>query len=122
MKKNFLKLILLSLILTIVFSSCEKEKVCGVDNPQKDLPWLKEFIDVVGSNAQAGFSHHVKIYQCTYRNGIGFLIEPCVGCPDAGFLLVNCEGKCLCNLWGFTGDSCTEYNIDFKRKKLIWKN
>ena len=65
MNKHLLKLIVLNLILITVLSSCQKEKVCGVNNPKKDLPWLKEFIE--------GFERgHARIYQCTYRDGTVF--------------------------------------------------
>jgi hypothetical protein len=121
MKTHFLKLMAFVLILIPILSSCEKELVCGVKNPVKDLPWLKETVHGIKRDILAGFSHHVKIYQCTYRDGDGFLLDMCVKCPDAGYLLTNCEGENLCVMWGETGDPCTEYKVDFDNKQLIWK-
>jgi len=122
MKRIFSILLMLTMLCQIAcFSSCQKEKGCNVKNPKKDLPWLKEFIDGIENDAQAGFSRHVKIYQCTYRDGIGFLVYPCVGCPDAGYTFVNCDGVALCGGGGISGkDTCSELNI--KKKKLIYNH
>ena len=88
---------------------------CEFDNPLTDLPWLKDIIDVWKQNGW-----HSIIYQCTYKDGIGFLMEPCVGCPDVGYNFVNCEGVVLCSGGGFLGkDNCSEFNIDFENRKLI---
>jgi hypothetical protein len=98
-----------------------KEKICNVDNPLQDLPWLKQFIDEI-KDIESGYDvPHMRIYQCTYKDGTGFLINDCVGCPDAGLNLVNCEGTSLCVLYGLAGDPCTEFEIDFESMKLIWE-
>jgi hypothetical protein len=112
------KLILVSLIFITCLSSCQKEKVCGVTNPKKDLPWLKERISGFKKDQ---LNINSKVYQCAYRDGTGFLIEYCVGCPDAGYILTNCEGENLCVMWGVSGDPCEEYCVDFENKELIWK-
>jgi hypothetical protein len=97
------------------------QKVCNVDNPLTDLPWLKEIIDGFEKDAGAGYKGHARIYQCNYKNGVGFLLEMCVGCPDAGYWLRSCEGESLCIIGGFAGDRCTEFDVDFENKKLIWE-
>jgi hypothetical protein len=96
---------------------CNNEKACNVENPLRDLPWLKQFINEV-KDTESG---HKRIYQCTYKDGTGFLINNCVGCPDAGLNLVNCDGTSLCVLYGLAGDPCTEFEIDFESMKLIWE-
>ena len=100
-----------------LFFSCQKEYVCDVKNPKTDLPWLKESIDRVEYDAQGGFSHYVKIYQCSYRDGTGFLYE-----SNLGSSFVNCEGVHLCgsNI-GINPQfkSCSEFNIS-KKRKLIY--
>jgi len=108
------------------FSGCKEktpiQTVCGVENPLTDLPWLKDLIDGFEKDAEAGYKNHVRIYQCTYKDGIGFLLEPCVGCPDAGYIFQNCEGVTLCSGGGFLGGyNCPELNIDFVNKILIWE-
>ena len=92
-----------------------------IKNPLPDLPWLKEIIDGFEKDAEAGYKQHARIYQCSYRDGIGFLLELCVNCPDFGYWLKSCEGESLCVMWGIAGDSCTEFDVDFKNKELIWE-
>jgi len=116
--KFFKCLIVVGLFLLIYLSSCQKEQVCGVNNPIKDLPWLNQLTKDV---RQGGLKYRVNIYQCSYRDGTGFLINMCaVGCYDAGLQLKNCEGENLCLMWGEGGYPCTEFNIE--KTKLIWKN
>ncbi|MDR3062170.1 MAG: hypothetical protein LBU57_08675 [Dysgonamonadaceae bacterium] len=125
MKQRILKLSVLALLLAGTVScgnddSNPKIKVCNVENPLTDLPWLKKFIDESKQGHQVS---RMKIYQSSYDDGkIGFLIDICEGCPDAGLLLTNCEGENLCVLGGLAGDLCTDFKIDFENKKLIWKN
>ena len=108
---------------TTLYAKWELIKICNVDNPLTDLPWLKEIIDEFEKNAATlGYNPHARIYQCTYKDGIGFLLEMCVGCPDTGYSFRNCEGEILCEGGGLSGeDSCPELNIDYENKKLIWE-
>ena len=95
---------------------------CKFDNPLTDLPWLKELVERAEKNAESGFMRHARIYQCAYESGIGFLLEMCVGCPDAGYSFRNCKGEVLCGGGGYSGeDNCSEFNIDFENRKLIWE-
>ena len=94
---------------------------CKFENPLTDLPWLKEIVDGWEAESVAGNPPHARIYQCTYRDGIGFLLEPCVGCADFGYELTNCDGELLCIMWGFAGNPCTEFNVDFENKTFIYE-
>jgi len=117
MKKTILVLVVLVIISN--FISCQKEQVCGVDNVLTELSWLKEYIDLVEYDAQGGFSRQVKIYQCSYRDGVGFLFESKIG---SGFL--NCEGERLCGSGiGINPQfiSCEEFYLS-KKRKLIYKH
>ena len=98
-----------------------KEELTIVENPLTDLPWLKRQVDDFVKDSDAGFKHHVRVYQCAYAGGTGFLLELCVGCPDAGYLLKSYEGESLCVLWGIAGDPCAELAVDFENKKLLWE-
>jgi hypothetical protein len=94
---------------------------CEFENPLTDLPWLKEIVDELEKDAEAGYKQHARIYQCCYKEGIGFLFELCVDCPDFGYWLKNCEGESLCVMWGHAGDPGTEFGVDFENKELIWE-
>jgi hypothetical protein len=119
MKQNFFKLMQLFLILITCLSSCQKEKVCGVENPLTDLPWLKE---IKQNASRERFKQRVRIYQCSYSEGTGFLLDMCVGCDDSGLWLNNCDGEILCIMFGHAGDPCTEFNVDYENMKLLWMN
>jgi len=118
------KLIIIFAIIVNIFgiSACKKSGACDVNKPLDDLPWLKEMVEGLEKKKKMKRPHHVKIYQCNYRDGIGFLEDPCIECPDMGYWLRNCEGEVLCIMWGLDGNPCAEYNIDFKKKKLIYKS
>jgi hypothetical protein len=119
---RFLKFILLGYSLVVLLSCGKNKTVCDVEHPLTDLQWLEELTTTYVENKQNGFYSHVKIYQCTYDNKArtGFLIDNCVGCPDAGYSLYDCEGNNLCVMWGVTGNDCKEFDVDFENKKLIW--
>ena len=96
------------------------ELACNVDNPLTDLPWLKDIIDGFEKEAEEGYVPSAKVYQCTYKDGAGFLIEPCVECLSSGYIFTNCEGTTLCEMKELDEYPCPELNINFKNKKLIW--
>jgi len=105
----------------IINQNAAQDPECSFDSPLTDLLWLKEFIDGLEKDAEAGFKNHARIYQCHYKDGIGFLLEICVGCPDFGYWLTNCAGEELCIMWGHSGKSCSEFDVDFENKILIWE-
>ena len=129
MKRTFVLIIVITTLCLVVFAAtgCDKSKVtpmsCNVDNPLTDLPWLKEIVDGFEYDAATfEYNPHARIYQCSYKGGIGFLLEMCVECPDAGYSFRDCEGVVLCSGGGFSGeDNCSELNIDSENKKLIWE-
>ena len=85
-----------------------------------DLLWLKK---IKKDAKQHPKLYCVKIYQCSYKDGTCFLIEPnCKNCNDIGTKIANCEGEILCIFGGYDGALCTELNVDFDNMKLIWKD
>lgn len=125
MKKAVL---LLSILCCFILSSCKEEEnnpvviTCSCENPLKDLPWLKTMVNGFVQDSIAGINHHVRIYKCIYQtNKTGFLIEPCVDCPDAGLDLRDCKGNHLCTMWGFTGSNCPEYKVNFDDAVIIYE-
>jgi hypothetical protein len=95
-------------------------QICIFDNPLTDLVWLKQYVERVENLSNNGTKQYIRIYQCTYKYGIGFLIEPYDGI-DVGYDLHDCEGKYLCTMWGFTGNPCSQFTVDFKNKELIYE-
>lgn len=91
-----------------------------IDDSLPDLPWLKETIEEYRNRIEAGYFEHVRIHQCTYRDGIGFLLNSCIECMDVGFGLIDVEGKFLCSDGGWV-NTCGDYNVDYANTKLIWE-
>jgi len=118
--KFFTCLTVIGLFLLISLSSCQKEKICDVTNPLRDLPWLKE-IKKNGYIYPKGMYRN--IYQCTYNNGIdGFYIEPCVNCQDYIASLFSCEGTVLFDLQEIINYKIYHEEWNVEDKKLIWTN
>jgi len=128
MKSKILIFMVFLMVFTTSFSTCKKEndipieKVCDVENPLKDLPWLKEIVDrLIEEDKTSFFKPHARIFQCNYIEGTGFLLEMNVASPDGGYYFRNCEGEHLCFVGGVAGFSCKEFDIDFKNIKLIYE-
>jgi len=109
-------------------SYLQNQEGCAFENPLTDLLWLKKIIDEYEADAAWAITQgrqppHARIYQCTYKDGIGFLLEMCVGCPDFGYKFLNCEGVNLCSVGGLADNpvSCDGFDIDFDNKTLIWE-
>jgi hypothetical protein len=116
------KLYLFLLAMCLIGTACKEdkpqeiEKICNVDNPLTDLPWLKAKIDEINSLVQDTIKRRfVDIYQCEYNNGeTGFLINEGFTHP-----FYSCNGDIICKLGGLTEESCPELNI--VSYKLIWE-
>jgi len=129
MKTNILKLTVLLLVLAGIFSCTKKEETIKIeheayleylDNSFPHLPWLKKIIDEHRNAIEAGGLNHATIHRCRYKDGIGFLLNRCVECMDLGAELIDVEGKFVCSSGGWV-NSCREFDIDYKNKKLIWE-
>lgn len=127
MKKLFQIVILLSLMLT----ACKKDKTdihfvydgpchCNVENPLEDLEWLHNTAEEFESMRDQQWA---SISICTYDSiKQGFIINPCVQCPDGMQSFVDCEGNQLGNLGGFAGIPLSTYNIDPSSVREIYRN
>jgi len=111
MKRSFLILLIALIGLN---SSCEKSasQLCGGDDPEKSLPWLKNEIERL-STSQFCYSFS----RSTYKNQTVFILANCDPNVDSIPFLYDCDGNKL-NLTvedyqnlNFTGDI-----------ELIWKN
>lgn len=154
---SILKHATITLLLIASFSSCKekecpceeiinlpKEKICNVDNPLTDLPWLEKIV-----SDRKEFRNSIRIYLVTYKEGSGFLQEFVLDCCELfggcdcdgiSHYFRNCEGYVLCDIegmWGATPEQlyrlsnspnfynreCREENleIDFETMKLIYE-
>ena len=93
---------------------------CEYNNPSTELSWLEAYTKAFKRNVEDGTMQHVRIYQCSYKYGTGFLFELHAENPKYGYMLRNCAGTPLCTEYS-TADSCEEYDIDYESKKLIWE-
>ena len=91
-----------------------REEPCDFNNPLTDLPWLKEIVDA----AEAGATEYLRIYQCDYRDGIGFLMELFSEASEFEYSFRNCKGVVLCEDEGI---ACPKLNINFENKELMWE-
>ena len=103
-------------------TSDDENKVCKVNDPLTDLPWLKAVINENEQTTQ-GERSLMRIYQCSYKDGTGFIVELCTSCSDSQSSLFNCEGIHLCDKEGIAGNifTCKEFNIIDSSIKLIYE-
>lgn len=94
-------------------SACEKSdsQLCGGEDPDKSLPWLKAEIQRLSSSTLCN-----SISRSTYKNQTVFIFATCDPFVDSKRLLYDCEGSEL-NL------SDEDYrNLNFTGEiELIWK-
>lgn len=113
----------------LLLSGCEKDKNnrhfdydgpchCGATNPLEDLEWLHN------TAAQFdGLPNWASISICTYDSTKqGFIINPCVNCPDGMQSFTDCEGNKLGALGGIAGIPLSTYNIDPASVREIYRN
>ena len=129
MKKLLFFIPLSAVLLCLLFTACQKDKIrfdydgpchCGVENPLEDLEWLH---DIAEEFEQMRDKQWASIYICTYDSTKqGFIINPCVNCPDGMQLFTDCEGKTLGSLGGFAAVPLSDYIIDPTSVREIYRN
>jgi len=103
-----------------------KEKVCDIDNPLTDLPWLKEYIDgreydkKVFKQKEQKSPYQVSIYLCSYKDGIGFLIDQS-RISSLYPYLKDCKGRYITHGEQNIQYICEEWGIDYENKQLIFE-
>jgi hypothetical protein len=95
-----------------------------VDNPlSPDNPWsfwLRKYIEDCPKRCETS----VKIYQCNYRDGVGFIFDYVdLGYYDVDDFLGNpvCDSQCTSEDPKYQYCNCKYYDIDYESKVLIWE-
>ena len=129
MRKTFFIAIALVAVTMLMFSACKKDKSvlhfdyegpchCGVENPLEDLEWLHRTAESFESTTQ-----WATISICVYDSARqGFIVNPCVQCPDGMQSLFDCQGNLMGNLGGIAGIPLSTYNIDPASVREIYRN
>lgn len=112
MNKNLILLISMLIIVSLL-SSCKKQSIlCGGNDPDKNLPWLKQEIQRLSTLNSCN-----SISRSTYKEQTVFILSSCEPNASSIPLLFNCDGNQL-NL------SAADYqDLKFTGSiELIWKS
>jgi hypothetical protein len=125
-----MKKVFLILLIATSFYGCKKESClddCQVENPARDLPWLKKIIDLHTADPNSTYTEaaypKAEIVSYTYQGQTVFLLDLCVQCPDSQSWVANCQGEAICEFGGITGkNTCPDFSQKAVEKEVIWKN
>jgi hypothetical protein len=92
--------------------SSPRQTPCSVNNPARDLPWLKEKVGAL----RAQDSSYEYIQQATYRGQTVFVFENC--CPHCNTIVpvYNCRGELICTLYS---KECPDFADEVKDRTTI---
>jgi hypothetical protein len=106
--------IILLVAVTAFSSGCQKSSspLCGGEDPEKTLPWLKEMTDTLNTS-----SFCYAISRATYKNQTAFILTTCDPYVDSLPLLYDCDGNKL----NLTADDYRELKFTGVIEP-IWRN
>ena len=114
------KTVLLFLFIFFIgVGSCKKEPcACGVDNPEVNISWLKNRVDLFFC---------LEVYKLIFEDKEYIVVSDCPG-PDAMAVFYDCEGNKICKYGGMNpgGENCfmpIGFTFEFyeAHKELIFK-
>jgi hypothetical protein len=121
MKKFLTAPVFLVSICMMLVLSCEKdeyENTCGVDDPVKELSWLKDQIETV-EMMNPEYSRYYYIKMAAYKGETVFITGNCNPFADSVFIVYNCNGEMI----GYLGYSEDYVNPDLlKNEIVIWQS
>lgn len=111
-------LIICSIFLFLACINSEEfngKSACGVDNPVKDLAWLKNEIEQRENNESVDWQYHF-ILQAVFEKQDIFIDANC--CPNCNsiYVVYNCSGESI----GFIGDEKFSFDL-LSKGTVIWK-
>lgn len=115
-----MKIALNVLVALLVLQSCSDDDdmirpACGVDNPAKEISWLRAEID----NREANITEDTKycyITQAEYKGQTVFVYQDCNPLIDKGIPILDCDGNWI--------DRTEENRFalrDLENQIIIWK-
>jgi hypothetical protein len=114
-------LLLLLPALVLMAFSCETTEetgltnTCSVTNPARDLPWLREQIQVL----ERQDSSVVTIYQAEYKGETVFIFDTCCINCNTVVPVYNCKGEIICSNAG--SPDCVDFTDTIRNKLVIGK-
>lgn len=116
---------LFTLCLFLVFLSCNKDSGpvadCGCENPQKDLPWLKELIDKANTDDTGNYKG--TIWLLNYKGQDMFVTDMMMGSGGSLYHFFDCSGKKI--VWENTkdkNDTLALFTQKLKSSRVIYTN
>lgn len=114
-----MKTVVSILLISAFFLACSGKgsstnAACGVDNPIKDLAWLKAYVDETEDSSQE-LSKYFYVLKGIYNEETVFIFDNC--CPFCNTIVpvYDCEGKSL----GFLNDKVNRSEI--KHTEIIYQ-
>lgn len=106
--KKYLFLFVCSMLLFSCYDD-EGPSVCGVENPVRDLVWIKEGIK---SASNPSYSEYSYLMQATYQGKTVFFFGYCDPLANWALIVKDCDGNRVEGEISFS---------DLKDQKVIWK-
>lgn len=129
--KTKLQFLLMAIMLnactsTAVVEPTEYHAACGVNDPAKNLPWLKDLIGKAEADKSTGAykgNYIGQIYQTTWRNQDAFWTNFMMGSGGIYARLYACDGhQIILNSMDPSATEIEEMNKTINKDKLIYTN
>jgi len=106
MKLGNLSLLLLSMLIFLVLSSCQKEtKPCNTNDPVRDFDWLEAHIDSIDREPCIIEAH---IFE--YRGNQTIYVRGCSELDESSYLF-DCSGALMCEFNAFGSvNTCPDFD------------
>src|SRR5512133_1322914 len=97
-----MKLIFVIILIAFILiqDSCKKDSsiACGVKNPQENLSWLNQRLDL--RSPEPGIIACTEVYYLIFQGKEYISISDCEGAVDGMFNIFDCKGNLTCSIGG----------------------
>ena len=103
-------------VLLVGALSCRAQQPAAADSA--NLPdWLKEKI----SGFKKSGNDRARVQAYRYQGATVYMVEECLGCPDAMAVVYATNGDVLCEFGGIAGsNSCPDFDREARLLRQIW--